>query len=239
MDVNNTYYLMDNVAPGTVIRHYMSKEHLYELLNTGSFYIKRKKHYKDSHECGLPPWRLFDFKIVEGDNPCAASPKCVLLNKEGAKETRDNAYLPTSCWTEFIGENMLMWQSRQKSTSDETVCIKTTVHKLASALINDIYDVICLRIQYVNRSCLNCTIGNLYTKELAYAGEKEIRFYLVPKDGEIINKSEDHIFIKVIPEDFIEEVVLSPYFDKDCVDGIFQFVEQKGLLISKSKIKIQ
>ena len=229
---------MDSVAPGTIIRRYMKAKHLMDFLKDGEFYIKRKRCFEDVHEKGLPVWRQIDMQIVEGSNPISISPKCVLLKKEEAQESRINANMPTSCWTDYIGENILMWQARQKEKGEDYVCIQSTVHKVATALVGDHHDVYCLRMQYVISGCLNCTRGNLYTKELAYAGEKEIRFYL-DNYGCIKDCSDNHVYIKVNPPEMIDEIILSPYFDSQKAVSFAKEIKPTGIIVSQSKIKIK
>lgn len=228
--MNRTRYfqLMEDLDGNTSIRQYLKLDYLLQLLESRTYYVKRKRYFEDKRESTLPLKSLFRLRPV-GDTANSSVDDDSVRNSLGKysfyKTSGD--YL-TSCWTERVGESALMWKN---FVENKGACIKTTINNFVASFRDDNYDILCGRISYNGYNAEQTIMETLFSKDRAFSEEKEIRFYFAPRDRNV-DISDNHASIGVDPNVLIDEIILSPYIEP---------LERKGLeheLNSNYKIKV-
>ena len=87
--------------------------------------------------------------------------------------------LPTACWSDDIVEKE--WKWRQYAGKDG-VCIISSIRRLKEALSSDIYVVNCKKIKYAKYRPFYKLEEHLFSKDIMYRDDSEIRLYFTLKD---------------------------------------------------------
>ena len=149
--------------------------------------------------------------------------------------------LPTTCWTQNDHESFLMWKSY---TSKIGVCIKSSTHKMISALTSEDqangkdYDVYFGSMAYGKVSKVPMGEDWMFWKDRAFSDEKEFRFYFEFKnDG---NKCDSIKLIPINPSILIEKVILSPFIDINASQKLASMLQREyEINVEPSKIMLK
>jgi hypothetical protein len=235
------FQLMLDVGLGcdTPICQYMDIDYLNALLSTQKYYVKRKKLFVDKREKRVPNYLRF------GLLPYGAT-----LNSEEKQlqQSRDNAIvrfekvlssLLTSCWTERITENSLMWD---RGGEKHKACIISTVGDFVDAFEKLEFDIWCGKMIYAPIHSLLLSEDVIWYKEPYFSDEREVRFYFSKGINKVIpdDESVDGKFLSVKIDKLIHEIVLSPYINKIAAEKIKKNIfETYHIKTSLSNIEIQ
>lgn len=115
------------------ICQYMRLDYLLQLLETGKYYVKRRRNFNDAGERHIK--YLFDFGVSAIDKGIPQQSRVSKNAREKVISYSDIINCPTSCWTKADHESFLMWKSY---ASEIGVCVKTTVHSVISSLLIDL-----------------------------------------------------------------------------------------------------
>lgn len=235
------FYLMEGVDINMSICQYLKLEYLYNLLDSQSYFLKRKQFFEDMAE-KMPPMRnvfsMFTPHVV-GTNH---------INTKKYQEEKKNLYelinqleyaksLPTSCWTKRIDENYLMWKSY---APENGVCIKSTIHNFIASFTSCEYRIICGKMSYNNYRGLRTIDDYLFSKHSFYSNEEEIRFYFDKQNYNEHKQLEKAVYIKVDPTVLIDKIILSPLMDNKKVDEVITRIRNNfNFEIKKSSISLK
>ena len=112
-----------------------------------------------------------------------------------------------SCWTLKKEEDFLMWKSY--AGTGIGVRIGSSVQKFLQACsVIENYNIYGQKIVYDRERRVYDLVGALFLKTSYYEYEKEVRFYFINPDKEVVN---DSLVLKINPEAFIDELVISPF----------------------------
>ena len=237
---DTVYKIMQDagISGNTEICQYMDIDYLIALLSKNKYYIKRKKFFIDKLEKSIP------FKT------------CCVLNQFGKKFTPEqnarqesliqssrkyediSSMLLTSCWTERVTENALMWD---RNGERHKACIKSTIGDFVDAFGKIDYTIWCGKILYepIHSSLISDDI--IWYKEPYFSDEREIRFYFSKDFSKIIpdDNTDDHLLLSVTTKSLIKEIILSPYIKREEAEEIRDFIQEKHSIRTKlSEIRI-
>lgn len=218
------------------IYKYMELDHLIALFETNQLYVKRRRENEDANESYKNINLQFGFTAVGENVP--PQPKA----QERMVPYDSIVNLPTSCWTLDPRENYLMWKGY---ASKWGVRIKSSIHNFISSVEIDTSEkdhdkILCGSMIYEDFMPSTVEEKQLFGKDIAYADEREFRFYFnLPDDS--CKKETKSIFIPILPNVLVDEVVVSPFFHPEASKKIVSFMKCCYNLknVSPSKIKIK
>lgn len=229
------YYRPEDGCGDRFICQYLRLDYLISLLETGQFYVRRRKCFCDRNESFYDKRLGFDFSAV-GEN---TFPQHQHNNR--LFTYRDIVTCPTSCWSMTERESYLMWKSY---ATEVGACIRTTTHNLIASLKidldyeNDENRVLCGSMNY-KVPLIHSTdeSSQLFDKDIVYADENEFRFYFLLKSDTQEDSSGIHIPIDTTV--MIDEVILSPFINRDAADMLLRMLRcTYNINVSVSNIKI-
>ena len=241
---NNTiiFRMMQDVGLGndTEICQYLRLDYLQALLKTGKYYVRKKKYFTDKQEGSIPPKLIFsEFTIPGGKLTHEQESRSQERNKSINHYEQESSLLLTSCWTERTSENALMWDRMGES---HQACIKTTVGNFVSAFIELKYHIWCGKMLYgpIYKAIMSDDI--IWYKEPYFSDEREVRFYFSTGLQNIQPDStpNDHQFFPVNTQTLINEIVLSPYIERNAAEVLKDTIKNTyEIPTSLSKIEIR
>ena len=237
---NIVYKIMQDVGISsyTEICQYMNLDYLIALLSKKKYYINRKKKFVDKREKIIP----FKSCCILTRYDKEFTPKQEIEQENIIEAThkyeKESLLLLTSCWTERITENIMMWD---RDGEHHKVCIKSTIGDFVEAFGQMDYFIWCGKILYehMQPSIINDDV--IWYKEPYFSDEREIRFYFSKDFNKIMpdNTKDDHVELSVNIQCLIKEIILSPYIKKETAEEIKQlFQTQYGIKTNLSKISI-
>ena len=235
MKMNGYYYRQKDGENDMLICQYMRLDYLIQLLKTQKYYVNRRHQFIDANEVNN---RIkFKFNLKPSINNTISSTKKV----ERFFSTHEIELLPTACWTKRKQESFLMWKSY---ATEMGACIKTTKHNVIASIKTDITEqsenlVICGSMDYKSFKPSLDEEKQLFDKDIAYAEEKEFRFYFHFPSYDT-NKDANAITIPVDTKIMIDEIILSPFICKDAANEISQMITDKyNIDVKQSEIKLK
>lgn len=235
------FQLMQDVGLGndTEICQYLALDYLMAILKTDKYFVKRKKFFIDKREKTIP-LRL-QFELTPFGRKL--SPEQIKRMDEKNKviqhfETKLSSLL-TSCWTERVTENALMWD---RDGERHKACIKTKVGDFVSAFRNTKFKIWCGKMLYEPINPMLISEDLIWYKEPFFSDEREIRFYFSTDFSRIVSDegNNDGILIEVEKELLIHEIILSPYINKNAAEELKQSItETYGIKTTTSKIEVK
>lgn len=202
------------------ICQYLDLDYLLNLLSTSKYFVRCKNCFPDKNEI-LPPLKSM-FPVYQADSK---PDKCILERdmknfSDKLEACKERGSLPASCWTVRDRESMLMWTSY---TTKLGVCIKSTVRRFVTAIDYSGYELMYGLMSYHGYSFYQDS--ELFSKDPAFADEKELRFYFVPKESADMPK--DNVFLPVRPFELIDEIILSPFITPKAASELSAMLKEK------------
>lgn len=235
---------MQDVGLGTdtEICQYMYLEHLEELLEKGCYYVRRKGEFSDKREKELPRRLHFtEFTIPGGKLSAEQQERSKRKSESIHKFEKVSSSLLTSCWTERITENVLMWE-RGNGVTMPKACIKSRIGDFVEAFGNTEFTVWCGKMLYEPIYPVLMLEDIIWYKQPYFSDEREIRFYFSKKYDRVVpdNGIDDHVHFPVDIETLIYEIVLSPYMKPEEIEKIRRIVSSKyqKITVTISKVEI-
>ena len=233
--LNCYYYRIEEGCENRPICKYMRLDHLIQLLESGKFYVSRRKTFDDANESYKNMKLAFGFTAV-GNNtytqpvslerimPYSVIPDC-----------------PTSCWSKSEEEKYLMWKCY---ATEVGACIRSTVHNLIASLRLNLDEksenkVVCGSMNYKDYMPSSIEEHQLFDKDKAYVDEEEFRFYFhLPSYNS--DKDAKGILITVDTNILIDEIILSPFIKKDAADKLARTIKcMYNIDVKQSRIQIK
>lgn len=235
MNINDYFYLLKGWEGNIPIYQYMDLDYLFSLLESKQYFVNRKCHFEDKGESVLPPNSLFGLNSIGVQLNKDEITKMTQELSEKLNRYRESASWLTSCWTKDNTESLLMWKNY---TTKIGVRIKSKIENVIASINTDKYKIVCGHISYDGYNSKPFE-EFLFSKERYYKDEYEVRFYFIPKDESINSLSGE--FIAVTPETMIDEVILSPYINKNAAKIISQLLREEYSLqtVKLSKIELR
>ena len=235
MNINDYFYLLKGWEGNIPIYQYMDLDYLFSLLESKQYFVNRKCHFEDKGESVLPPKSLFGLNSIGVQLNKDEITKMTQELSEKLNRYRESASWLTSCWTKDNTESLLMWKNY---TTKIGVRIKSKIENVIASINTDKYKIVCGHMAYdgyTSKPYEEC----LFSKERYYKDEYEVRFYFIPKDESINSLSGE--FIAVTPETMIDEVILSPYINKNAAKIISRLLREEYSLqtVKLSKIELR
>lgn len=239
--LDKMFHLMLDVGIGnnTEICQYMAFDYLKSILETDKYYVKRKKFFVDKREITIP-FRL-QFELTPAGRKLTPEQinrinECNRVVKYYEKES---SLILTSCWTERITENALMWDRGEER---KKVCIKTRIGNFVEAFGDIKFSIWCGKILYEPIKPVLMSSDILWYKEPYFSDEREIRFYFSADFSKIVPDvpcDEEGVFLPVKKDMLIQEIILSPYIKtKEAEDIKNSIIKTYGINTTLSKIKV-
>ena len=236
-----TIRLMQDVGLGmdTPICQYMNLDYLIALLKTEEYYVNRKKVFRDKKEETLSHELVFsEFTIYNRQ----LSPKQIERSKKRQESVhrfeKVSSSLLTSCWTERVSENALMWD---RDGEKNKACIKSTIGSFVSSIHETYFTIWCGKMIYEPIFPVLMSDDVIWYKQPYFSDEREIRFYFSKEMHSIIpdDDTSNHRRFRVDRKTLIQEIVLSPYIEKTTAQILKECFEKKyNILTTISKIEI-
>lgn len=226
------------ISNNTEICQYMDIDYLKALLSKERYYVKRKKFFIDKLEKSIP----FKTCCIPNQYNTKFTPeqetKQELIFQSASQHEKRSSMLLTSCWTERITENALMWD---RNGERHKACIKSTIGDFVNAFGQMEYTIWCGKMlyEYVHTSIISDDI--IWYKEPYFSDEREIRFYFSKEFSKVIpdDRTEDHVLLSVNINCLIKEIVLSPYIKREAADEIRKSIQEKYSIPTRlSEIRI-
>lgn len=245
-DENRTtiFRLMQDVGLGcdTEICQYMKLDYLLNLLKSKKYYVNTKKCFIDKSEKKIPrKMQFMEFTRAGEQLTPSQKKKCQERSASISRYEKEYSCLLTSCWTERISENALMWD---RMGGNYQACIKTTIGNFVKAFPNLEYNIWCGKMLYGPIFPVLMPEDIIWYKEQYFSDEREIRFYFskeldqIQPDGD---DKEDHKLMPVNIKTLIGEIILSPYIKKEVAEQIKEYISKtygiKRTSLSKIEIK--
>lgn len=218
------------------ICQYMRFDYLIQLLESGNYYVSRRNTFEDANERYKNKRLTFAYTPV--GNNTYPQPKSTERIIPYTKITD----CPTACWSKNENEQFLMWKCY---ATEMGACVRTTVHNFIASLQIDLDNnseniVVCGSMDYKNFIPSAIEENQLFDKDKAYADEKEFRFYFhLPTYN--VNKNEKGILIPVDTKVLIDEIILSPFINKDAATKLAQMISNTyhvDVKLSNIKLKV-
>ena len=231
---------MQDVGLGrdTDICQYMDLDYLKALLAKGEYYVKRKKLFVDKRERTVPLKLQFEFTPAGSKLTTVQIKRMDNRTKTIQKYRDEMSHLLTSCWTERITENALMWD---RNAERHKACIKTKIGDFVNAFGDMRYIIWCGKMLYEPLNQTLLTDDMVWYKEPYFSDEKEIRFYFSTEFAKITpdENKDNGISLPVNLNTLIHEIILSPYIKKAAAEELKKTItEEYGIKTSLSKIEI-
>ena len=238
------FRLMRDVGLGndTEICQYMDLKYLKSLLDTGNYFVKRKKLFVDRRERTIP-FRL-QFELTPAGSKL--TPEQMIRMDERNRVVnyieKESSLMLTSCWTERITENALMWD---RGKERKKVCIKTKIGNFVEAFEDLKFTIWCGKIFYDSINPFLISTDIIWYKEPFFSDEREIRFYFSADFSKIMpdiscNDNKEGVFLPIKKDLLIQEIVLSPYIKKKEAEDIKNTITRThGIKTTLSKIKLK
>lgn len=239
-DSGRIFRLMQDVGLGedTPICQYMNLDYLIALLKTGEYYVNRKKVFSDKREKSIPHKLVFgEFTIPYGQLSPEQVERATMRQDVVHQFEKVSPYLLTSCWTERVSENALMWE---RGGEKHKACIKSTIGGFISGVCNTELTIWCGKMIYEPILPMLMSDDIIWYKQPYFSDEREIRFYfskelhhVIPDDG-----TSNHKSFRINLETLIQEIVLSPYIEKSAAKSLKEsFEEEYNIPTTFSKIE--
>ncbi len=233
------FHLMQDVGLGndTEMCQYMDLDYLMAILKTDKYYVKRKELFTDQREKSIPYRLMFEPRPIN-DKLSPEHIKKIDNSIKTAHYFSESSSLLTSCWTERITENALMWD---RGGERHRACILSRVGDFVSAFENTNLHIWCGRIIYEPLKPLLLSEDIIWYKEPYFSDEREIRFYFSSEFSKIVSDKGNNsgLLIPVNKELLIHEIVLSPYINKSAAEKLKQSItETFGIKTTLSKIEV-
>lgn len=228
-----------DIGLNSTIFHYMGLEHILCMLDSKSFYVKRKCFYKDESESRMLPDRLsFAFEIASTNRPVQRTSEEQFAIDERQRLFAKRSSLLTSCWSLGPYENYLLWECYTKTKYG--VCIKSTIGRVLNSFGICNYNIWCGKMIYRKRQQTDTPEDAKWIKPPEYSGEREIRFYFAPKSDMdkvcILSNLGESKNLAVNMETLIDTIILSPKLSLQEREKITSFLHD-GYGIEEKKIK--
>lgn len=224
-----TIRLMQDVGLGmdTPICQYMNLDYLIALLKTEEYYVNRKKVFRDKKEKSLPHKLVFtEFTIPNGQLSPEQVERSTMRRGTVRQFEEVSPCLLTSCWTERVSENALLWD---RDGEKHKACIKSTIGGFVSAVCKTELTIWCGKMIYEPISPILMSDDIIWYKQPYFSDEREIRFYfskelhcVIPDDG-----ASDHKSFRINRETLIQEIVLSPYIERSAAESLKECFEKE------------
>lgn len=231
--LNGYYFLDKDGKEDRTICQYMRLDYLIQLLETQKYYVKRRKYFDDLNEryqntkLAFAPVLVRNNDVSNVDSPKRKIPYMKIVN------------CPTSCWTMCERESFLMWKSY---ATEMGACIRTSVHRFIDSLLpdfslNSTNRIVAGSMIYDKVKPSFDEIHQLFDKDYVYADEQEFRFYFYLADDD--GKETRGICLPVNTSGMIEEILLSPFINKEAADSLAQMIENAyHINVNPSSIKL-
>ena len=219
------FYRICDGSGNRPICQYMRLDYLLQLLETGKYYVKRRKNFNDAGERHIK--YKFDYGVTAIDEGVLQLSRVNKSTRENVISYSDIVNCPTSCWTKADHESFLMWKSY---ASEIGVCVKTTVHNVISSLLIDLGKkpdenrLLCGSMNYYKDKDLTAEERQLFGKNLVYADEDEFRFYF--HFASDTDKTTEGVYVPVNTNLMIDEVLLSPFICKDTAKSLAEMIKR-------------
>lgn len=233
--------LMQDVGLGmdTPICQYINLDYLIALLKTEEYFVNRKKFFRDKREKSLPSRLVFSEFTFPNEQ---LSPVQVERSKKRQESVhryeKVSLSLLTSCWTERVSENALMWD---RDGEKHKACIKSTIGSFVSSIHETDFTIWCGKMIYEPLFPVLMSDDIIWYKQPYFSDEREIRFYFSKEMHCIIpdNDTSNHRRFRVDRKTLIQEIVLSPYIEKTTAQKLKECFEKKyKILTTISKIEV-
>lgn len=235
--------IMQDVGLGTdtEICQYMRMDHLKKLLTNKEYFVNRKEKFIDKREQSIPFKLHFTEISPVGSNLSPEQKKrCNERTKTIQYFNNESLLLLTSCWTERITENALMWD---RNSEIRKACIKSRIGNFFRAFGNINYTIWCGKMLYEPIYPVLMSEDIIWYKEPYFSDEREIRFYFSKEFSRIVPDKVpgDSEKFPVDIETLIHEIVFSPYAEEKDKDEIKGIISSQGYKIktTSSNIKIK
>ena len=239
----SSYYSQVEPEPGDAIWRFMRLSKFRDLMASEELYFRRADLFDDKTE-GIPP-ELWAMK-VPGHDPYDVNHRAELNNTLGSIAQHRESYF-ISCWHLYREETLGMWEQY----GDDGVAIVSRYELLKEAM-NGLLDEAHLgkiRCGADHLERFN-TDSFITTKQVQYAPERELRAWIVCQDN--FCGGNRHFDLNNVPHPYplpinprhkwvqdgkkrridmkalIQEVVISPWADKDDVAEIHMWAKGKG-----------
>lgn len=224
----------------TVICQYIKLEYLLKLLKTKKYHVNRKTCFQDKLEHNIPlKYHFAIFPATCKQLTPEQKEKITERSDKIRKYEKESSSLLTSCWTELPTENILMWN---RNGWKHQVCIKTTVGNFVNAFTNLKHGIWCGKMMYEHISKVLMSDDIIWYKEPYFSDEREVRFYFSNELNQILPDVPADKNFQRMPVDIntlIDEIVLSPYIDKEVAEMIKDYTYNTyKIKTSLSKIEI-
>lgn len=236
--MNGYYYRLEDGCDNRFICQYMRLDYLIQLLETETYYVKRRKNFIDANESFESSIEGLGFRNRDDIT-------LQLSSEEVDIRYKDIIDCPTSCWSMTNQESFLMWKSY---ATEMGACIKTTTHDFIASIKSDLdisnkdNKLLCGSMDYVDYSKQVKNMDNLlFGKDLVYADENEYRFYfLFASDRKECGIENRGIHVPVNTKVLIGEVLLSPFICKDAANKIARMLKcSYNIEVKLSKIELR
>lgn len=237
---NIVYKIMQDVgiSCNTEICQYLDLDYLQDLLAKEKYYVKRKSYFVDKRERNIP---FKSYCILSQANKQLSSNQQAeedTLIESASHYEKESSLLLTSCWTERITENALMWD---RGGERHKACIKSTIANFVASFGQTDYTIWCGKMLYEYLQPSLVADDVIWYKEPYFSNEQEIRFYfskdfnkVTPDDG-----TGDHVLLSVNTKQLINEIRLSPYIEKNAANEMKKLFQEKyGIVTNLSKVEI-
>lgn len=229
------YYRQSDGCEDKFICQYLRLDYLLQLLETGKYYVKRRKMFEDANE-KYKNVQLAFAPVPVGENTIAQP-----ISIERIIPYTKIADCPTACWSKNMDEKYLMWKCY---ATEEGACIRTTVHNVIASL-QIAFDkssenkIVCGSMDYKEYKPSAIEESQLFDKDIAYSDEEEYRFYFHCPTYDT-NKEAIGVLIPVDIKVMINEIILSPFIKKDAAEKLARMIRcAYNIDVKQSRIKIK
>lgn len=208
-------------------------------IGKGNFRVQQRRNFSDRYESNISLRREY---YSENDEENCKKADERALNEYMKKLS---AELPTSCFTKRSGELHAMWKA---FTSGYTgVRIASTIGQVVESMRSSDYNLYIGTMKYEKVVWRYDALRDMFSKDLCYSPEKELRIYFVPKNGSLEKETFDSngvINLNVDSGKFITEITLSPFIPRamympihDMISAYFSKARIKSSTINEKPIK--
>lgn len=183
--LTNNIYLDSNLDWDTPILRYTDLNEIFCLLKEDKFRLSKRKQYSDRWEQGADDLRSLDKFHAIG------TPVDKRKMSDNAELRKGYAELLSTCFTLESDENYCMWKSY--APTDMGVRYTSTVGDFLNNIDTGDYTVYVGAMDYFKYDMGVNNPKFLFTKNVCYSTEREVRFYFFRNDGVVVG--DDYVFI--------------------------------------------
>lgn len=217
----NVCIIDSDISLDTPICQYLDLDYFMSIILRNKYCVRQKGFFIDKRESSIFSKWMFPIRPAKesGESDHLEMGTLEEMNRK-LKDFSDTKGLYTSCWTLDENEKFFMWQTYASKLG---IRMLSTVGDFIQSieLCADFNKISCHKIKYKTVTFYDNMQTYLTTKDMAFADEKEFRFYFHNDTNE---SAVSKIFVPVNYSILIKKVTISPFVESVTSNWLIKYL---------------